>query len=336
MLQTLLQELVNVVELGLEQRLLHVEEGGQHAVVDIHNEVEVAGLLPVRLVLGVDGHCALGHLDLEHSEVLDLPQQAHEGGVEVDPQVRVLLVLLAAEQVLLELLGTGALLLEAPVVHMLHLKVAQRRHDRRVRPHNLLALLRLEHRLAHTLEAIHGVLHPLHQPAAPRHCAGVGGGVVGDGGVVLAEDEDLLDCLEVLGIGVEEVGVLLLQVREDNLPLEESLKRVEELEAAEHRRAVVKGLHNDGREAPLELVDVATKGVEVVIKLLVLDVHDIVGGILEDSRGIEELGVDLLHRRREGLALGAAHLDLLELGELHDGLHEVEDVVAPLEKGVEA
>ena len=70
--------------------------------------------------------------------------------------------------------------------------------------------------------------------------------------------------------------------------------------------------------------------------LLGADVHDVVRHTLERVHRRLEVRVDLLHGDGQGLALGAAHLDLGQLGELHNGLSQVEDVVAPLEERVEA
>ena len=219
---------------------------------------------------------------------------------------------------------------------MLCLILLEARHDGQVRAHNLLALLALQNRLPHALEPAHWLLHPLHEPVAPKDRPSMRRRVVGDGWVVAARDEDLLHRLEVAGIGAEQVRVLLLQVGEDDLALEQALERVEELEAAQHRGAVVKGLHDDRGQPPLELVDGAPEHVEVVVKLLVLHVHDVLGRPLEDGARVHELGEDLLHVGCEGLALGPAHLDALELAELDNGLHQVEHVVAALQEAVKA
>mmetsp|Transcript_52159 Transcript_52159/g.108898 ORF Transcript_52159/g.108898 Transcript_52159/m.108898 type:complete len:636 (-) Transcript_52159:578-2485(-) len=335
MLQALLQDLIDVIELCLQERPLNLQKRGQHIIVHIHNQLKVPRLLPIRLILRKDLLCRVGDLDFQHLKVLHLPEQADQGGVEVDAEEgRVSLA--PAEQVLLQLLYPRVLLLKAPVIDVRGLILLEAGHDRQVRAHNLLALLALQHRLADPLEPGHRLLHALHQPAAPKHRARVRRRVVGDGGVLLARDEDLLHRLEVARVGAEQVRVLALEVGEDDLALQEALKRVEELEAAEHRRAVVEGLHDDGGQPPLEFVDGAAEGVEVVVEALVLHVHDVLGRLPEHRAGVDELVEDLLHVGRERLALGPADLDPLELAELDDGLHQVEHVVAPLEEAVQA
>jgi hypothetical protein len=62
--------------------------------------------------------------------------------------------------------------------------------------------------------------------------------------------------------------VLVLEVLHDDVALHHHVERVEELEAAVDRRAVVEALRDHRAEPALELLDVRPEDVEVVVELV--------------------------------------------------------------------
>jgi hypothetical protein len=84
------QGLVDLDELGLEERRLDGEHLGHHLVVHLHDEVEVARLAAEGLGLLVDLEGRGRDLEAEEEEVLDLAQEPDEGRVEVDGHERAL------------------------------------------------------------------------------------------------------------------------------------------------------------------------------------------------------------------------------------------------------
>ena len=122
--------------------------------------------------------------------------------------------------------------------------------------------------------------------------------------------------------------------RLDELALQQPLEALDQLERGEDRRAVVEALVEHRAQPALELLDLAAEVVEVVVELLHLDVEHVVRHLGEGGEHVGEVVVDLVHRRRERAPLVAADLDLPQLLELDDRLHEVQEVVAALEEGV--
>ena len=118
-----------------------------------------------------------------------------------------------------------------------------------------------------------------------------------------------MDLLQVERISVEEVDVLLLEIGLYDLPLQQALERVQQLESAEHGHGVVEGLRDDARQPPLQLVDLAPERVEVLVEGLGVDVHDVVLGVHEDLDRSQEIGVRLSDGVGKDLALGSADLD---------------------------
>jgi hypothetical protein len=75
-------------------------------------------------------------------------------------------------------------------------------------------------------------------------------------------------------------------------------------------------LRDDAGEAALELVDLAAEGVEVVVKLLGVNVHDVVLGVNEDLDGRQEVRVRLADGGGKDLALGPTNLHPFVASEL--------------------
>ena len=132
-----------------------------------------------------------------------------------------------------------------------------------------------------------------------------------------------------------ELNLLLLQVRGDDLALEQALERFEQLERHGDGGAVLEPLDDDRPEPTLELLHRPAKLVKVVVELLNLDVQDVVLQGVELLRRGLEIGENLLHRSGQHLTPRAPHLHALQLVELQHRLREVQDVVAPLQKRVQ-
>jgi hypothetical protein len=100
--------------------------------------------------------------------------------------------------------------------------------------------------------------------------------------------------------------------------------------------AVVEPLGDHRRESTFKFFDLASELVEIVIELLVLNIHDIVVKSLELIHSLLELHKNLLKSFSKGFSLGASELDLGQLVELHNGVGQMEDVVATFEERVES
>ena len=216
-----------------------------------------------------------------------------------------------------------------------------------VRLHHILSLLRLEHRLERRLELEHRLLDPELEALDPidgardgRHVAverwSLALEVESYGRLVLLTRVDVLHVAQVGAVGLEQVEVLALQVSLDELALEQTLKRLDELEGGEDGGAVVEALVEHRTEPALELLDRAAEDVKVVVELLDLDVEHVVWHLDELLGDRLEVGIDLDDGGGEGAPLVAADLDALELHELHERLEQVEQVVAALKERVEA
>jgi len=201
---------------------------------------------------------------------------------------------------------------------------------------HFLGFLSLEDGSIQLVQLHEGDLDALHQPPAPGQRARDGGQVPCDWALVSVVQEQLLHGLEVLSIALHQADVLVLQLVLYDGSLQQPLEAVQQLEPPIHIAAVVERQTDYRAQPPLQLLDRAPEVVEVVVEGLGAHVHDVVGHCLELGHGVVEVLVNLLDAGRKGLALRAPHLDLGQLGELHDGLRQVQDVVAALQEGVQA
>ena len=101
----------HLLELALEQRLLHRAHRLHDVVVLAHDDLEREALHAEGLGILVELNGRRGHLLVELKQVLDLTEHAHQLGVEVDREQ--LGVLLAPQQRLLQLILQHRLLYKA-------------------------------------------------------------------------------------------------------------------------------------------------------------------------------------------------------------------------------
>lgn len=150
----------------------------------------------------------------------------------------------------------------------------------------------------------------------------------------LAIHEDLLNFLKVDFIKFQKGDLLLLEFVLNNGAVQESFKRVEKLELAFNRIAIIEGLSEHCSQTSFQLFDALTEAIEVVIKLATGNVHDVVLDFLEVVNCLLELLEDDTNGSGKLRALGASDVDLIESVELHYCLSEVHDVLAPLHESV--
>eukprot|EP00968_Pinguiococcus_pyrenoidosus_P014244 scaffold1298_cov257-Pinguiococcus_pyrenoidosus.AAC.2 len=329
-----LDDLVKLLQIRLDQWLLHGQQVFQNSVVGGNDEIQVRLPATEHLHLAVDLQRQLGNAEAEEQEVFHLPEETHQRRVEVDPKEPRLRI--SQQQAEAQLRLRRRLDVATPLLDLLALVLLQRRQDGGVDLGNFLGLLTLQDGAIQLLQLDHGDFDALHEPAAPRERPGDGREVPGRRRCVAVLEEDLLQVAQVAAVALHETDVLLLELVLDDGPLQQALEAVQQLEAAVHGGAVIKGQADHGAQAPLQFLHGAAEVVEVVVELLGAHVHDVVGNLLERLHRQLEVRVDLLHRGRQRLPLGAADLDLREFAELHDGLHQVQDVMAALEEAVQA
>ena len=110
--------------------------------------------------------------------------------------------------------------------------------------------------------------------------------------------ENLGNLRDVRAEVAHELDFFLLQISHDDLALEQTLERVEQLERHRDGGAVLEPLDDDRPEPTLELLHRPAKLVKVVVELFNLDVENVVLQRVELLRRGLEIGKDLLHRSR--------------------------------------
>mmetsp|Transcript_9872 Transcript_9872/g.40457 ORF Transcript_9872/g.40457 Transcript_9872/m.40457 type:complete len:831 (+) Transcript_9872:10660-13152(+) len=332
----LLEHLLDVFNLGRHEGALDGEQGAEDVVEGADDEVEVTRLLTQRFVPLVNLASGRGHAGVEQHEILRLPEQLHELGVKVHAQNSGdLSLLVVREQVELELLLARRVHLLGPVLEHLGLVLFELRRDSLVEFRHLAGLVSLHHQLVQGRELLHGVLHALVQRAHPLHRARARGEVLAHHRLIPLRVEYGLHLPEVGAEEAHQLHLLLLQIRHDDLALQQTFERVEELKRGADGDAILEALDDDGTEPPFELLDHGPELVKVVVKLLRLHVHHVVLNLVKLLQRLDKIGVDLPNVRGQRLALRASNLHALELVELQHRLRQVEDVVAPLEKRVQ-
>ena len=332
----LLEHLLDVFDLGRHEGALDGEQGAEDVVEGADDEVEVTRLLTQRFVPLVNLASGRGHAGVEQHEILRLPEQLHELGVKVHAQNSGNLSLLVVrEQVELELLFARRVHLLGPVLEHLRLVLFKLRRDSLVELRHLSRLVCLHHQLVQGRQLLHGVLHALVQGAHPLHRARARGEILAHHRLIPLRVEYGLHLLEIGAEEAHQLHLLLLQIRRDDLALQQTLERVEELKRGADGDAILEALDDDGTEPPFELLDHGPELVKVVVKLLRLHVHHVVLNLVKLLQRLDKIGVDLPNVRGQRLALRASNLHALELVELQHRLRQVEDVVAPLEKRVQ-
>ena len=191
--------------------------------------------------------------------------------------------------------------------------------DRVVQFKDIFILFTLSNGGTQVLDLLLGLTHTFMQALAPGQRTRNGGHVVVNGrvkevsifNIAAAFQEDGLHLFEILFVDIQQDNMFLLEFVLDDRTVEESLEGVEELEAAVDGVAVVEALGDDRGETTLELLDLGSELIEVIVEGLDFDVHDIIGQELELLLSVLELVVDLLEGVGQGLALRAAQDDVL-------------------------
>lgn len=328
---------VELGEEGIDQGLLHRQHRAQDGIVHPDDEVEVAGpgAEGVRRLVDVEGGVRDGQA--EEEEILDLPEETDQRGIEVRDQMARLLR--PAQEGHRQTRARGRVDVAAPSGDLLLLEVEEGRHDGPLDLDDLLRLLAVEDVGREGLHLLHGDARPRDEAAAPGQGAPDGGQVahrllrrVGP-----VSQELLLDDLQVLAVRPDQGDLLHLDLVLDDGAVEElPVERVDELEATVDGLAVVKGQADHRAEPPLDLLDELAKGGVLRVELGGVDVHDVVLETLDPVHGTLEVLLYLVHGRRERSALRAADLDLGKPGELDDRPGQLQYVVSPLDEAVEA
>mmetsp|Transcript_90029 Transcript_90029/g.275599 ORF Transcript_90029/g.275599 Transcript_90029/m.275599 type:complete len:618 (-) Transcript_90029:177-2030(-) len=201
---------------------------------------------------------------------------------------------------------------------------------------DLLQLVVVQDQLGHQLaDAVPGAPAPVDRARHGRHVV-VQRGVVGDLVDLLPIlQELLLDVLQVLVVLPDDDLVLRLELGLDEGPFGESLEVVEEFQPQLHGVLVVERGSEQAAHPHVEALHRRAEGEIVGVELLLVDVEDVVAHGAELVHGSVKLLVDRAHAGGQRLALGAAHVDALQPGVLHDRLREVKRVSAALPKRVQ-
>ena len=170
--------------------------------------------------------------------------------------------------------------------------------------------------------------HPLHGTTARRQ-------VLTNHRLIPLSVEDGLHLFQISPEESHQLHLFLLQIRHDDLALQQTLERVEQLERGADGDAVLEPLDDDAAQPTFELLDARAKLVKVIVEVLRLDVHDVVFNLVKLLQRLFEIGVDLPDVRGQRLAFRAANLHALQLVELKRRLRQVENIVAPFEKRVQ-
>mmetsp|Transcript_90028 Transcript_90028/g.275591 ORF Transcript_90028/g.275591 Transcript_90028/m.275591 type:complete len:466 (-) Transcript_90028:653-2050(-) len=201
---------------------------------------------------------------------------------------------------------------------------------------DLLQLVVVQDQLGHQLaDAVPGAPAPVDRARHGRHVV-VQRGVVGDLVDLLPIlQELLLDVLQVLVVLPDDDLVLRLELGLDEGPFGESLEVVEEFQPQLHGVLVVERGSEQAAHPHVEALHRRAEGEIVGVELLLVDVEDVVAHGAELVHGSVKLLVDRAHAGGQRLALGAAHVDALQLGVLHHRPCEIQGVAHAVAEGVE-
>lgn len=118
--------------------------------------------------------------------------------------------------------------------------------------------------------------------------------------------------------------------------IEDAFEAVQQFEFAHDGVVVVETLSHHWGQSSLQLLYFASKHQEVLVELLLVDVHGVVGEGSEVLHCFFELLWDLFDGVCESFALGSSELDPFEFIELHDGGGEMEYIVTAFAVGVKS
>lgn len=102
-----------------------------------------------------------------------------------------------------------------------------------------------------------------------------------------------MDSLEVLFVKFQKGDMFLLKFILNDWSVKESFKRVKKLELSNNSVRIIKALGKDGSETALKFLDSVAEFVEVIIKLTLFNVHDVVVDLHELFDGFVKLIEDL-------------------------------------------
>jgi len=130
--------------------------------------------------------------------------------------------------------------------------------------------------------------------------------------------------------------LLALKFILDAWAVEETLKTLKQLELANQGIAVIERLSEQSSKSALEVFDFLTEVKKVILELTALNIHDIVGYRTKLLLSGHKLLVELPDGLSHGRALGVTNLDVLQLIELHNGLSDKHQILAPLSEGIQS
>jgi hypothetical protein len=139
---------------------------------------------------------------------------------------------------------------------------------------------------------------------------------------------------------------LLIKLKEDNLfflklvlndwSLKKFIKGIQKLELSNDGITIIETLGQDRSDSSLELLDLLSELIEVIIECSHLDVHDVIFGFTEIVDGSVELTVDLFETISKSSTFGVSDLDLVKLLELQNGVCKMHDVLASLKEAIKS
>ena len=118
--------------------------------------------------------------------------------------------------------------------------------------------------------------------------------------------------------------------------MEKSFKSVQKFEFTNDGITVIKTLGENGGKSSLELLDSLSELVEVIIKLSLLNIHDIICNLAEFFDSYLELLVDLSERVRESSTFGVTYPNVIKLLELENSTSEVHDILTSLKEAIKS
>ena len=124
--------------------------------------------------------------------------------------------------------------------------------------------------------------------------------------------------------------MFLLEFILDNGSVEDALEAVEQFEFTHYGIIVIKALSDNAGKSSLELFDLSSKDKEVLVELLLVDVHCVVGKGSEVFNSFLEFIRDLLQCFSECFSFGTSELNSFKFVELHNSGGEMEDIMASL------
>lgn len=118
--------------------------------------------------------------------------------------------------------------------------------------------------------------------------------------------------------------------------IQKSFERIEQFESAMNGVTIIESLSNHRSESSLQLFDLRSELIKIVIELFVLNVHNVVIQGLELVHSFLEFHEDLLQSFSQGFTLGTSEFNLSQLVELHDGVSQMQNVVASFKEGIQS